>query len=373
METHHNAHFAKNREIRSHGEIRVGITHGDMNGIGYEVILKTLAEDGMLHHFIPILYGTSKITSYHRKTIDIPDLPFNHIRRAAQVQKHKFNIVNITDKEVKVNLGQSTPEAGEMAVLALQQACRDLEEGLIDVLVTAPINKHNIQSEQFAFPGHTEYLAHRFNACCPLMLMVAGDLRLGTITGHLPLRKVADSISEELIINKIKTIEQSLIQDFGLTKPRIAILSLNPHAGDKGILGDEDEKIVLPAIQKAFEEGYLAFGPYPADGFFGSGEFRKFDAILSMYHDQGLIPFKLMAEGRGVNFTAGLPIIRTSPAHGTAYEIAGKDQASHLSMREAIFLAIDIYHKRLQYAEMTANPLIKSKEGESTTQIENHA
>jgi 4-hydroxythreonine-4-phosphate dehydrogenase len=363
-------YLLKQREIIAEGEIRVGITHGDINGIGYEVIMKTMVEEGILNHFVPIIYGTSKIASYHRKTLTIPDLPFNHIRRATQAQKHKFNIVNITDKEVKVNLGQSTQEAGELAALALQQACRDLEEGLIDVLVTAPINKHNIQSESFQFPGHTEYLAHRFNACCPLMLMVAGNLRIGTITGHLPLRKVADAINEELIINKIKVTEQSLIQDFGITKPRIAVLSLNPHAGDQGLLGDEDEKIVAPAIQKAFEDGYLVFGPYPADGFFGSGEFRQFDAILSTYHDQGLTPFKLLAEGRGVNFTAGLPIVRTSPAHGTAYEIAGKDQTSSLSMREAIFLAIAIYHNRLQYAEMTANPLRKSKEGEAATQEE---
>lgn len=362
--------YSKPREIVAEGEIRVGITHGDINGIGYEVIMKTLAEEGIFNHFVPILYGTSKITSYHRKTLNIPDLPFNHIRKASQAQKHKLNIVNITDKEVKVNLGLSTAEAGELAALALQMACRDLEEGLIDVLVTAPINKHNIQSEHFQFPGHTEYLAHRFGACCPLMLMVADNLRIGTITGHMPLRKVADTITEDLIINKIKVTEQSLIQDFSITKPRIAVLSLNPHAGDQGILGDEDEKIVAPALKKAFEEGYLAFGPYPADGFFGSGEFRKFDAILAMYHDQGLTPFKLLAEGRGVNFTAGLPIVRTSPAHGTAYEIAGKDQASSLSMREAIFLAIDIYVNRLQYAEMTANPLRRSKEGETATPTE---
>jgi len=370
MDMNQRPYSLKQREIKAEGEIRVGITHGDINGIGYEVIMKTMVEEGIFNHFIPIIYGTSKIASYHRKTLNIPDLPFNHIRRASQAQKHKFNIVNITDKEVKVNLGQSTQEAGELAFMALQQACKDLEEGLIDVLVTAPINKHNIQSENFQFPGHTEYLARVFNACCPLMLMVADNLRIGTITGHLPLRKVAETISEDLIINKIKVTEQSLIQDFRIAKPRIAVLSLNPHAGDQGLLGDEDEKIVAPAIQKAFEEGYLVFGPYPADGFFGSGEFQKFDAILAMYHDQGLTPFKLLAEGRGVNFTAGLPVVRTSPAHGTAYEIAGKDQASSLSMREAIFLGIDIYFNRLQYSEMTANPLQNNKEGDTAEQIE---
>lgn len=349
--------FFQSEPVDTLPEIRVGITHGDINSISYEVILKTLAEPGILDLFIPVLYGSSKIASYHRKSISIQDLPFNHIRKANQAQKNKLNIVNLTDKEVRVSLGESSPEAGELAALALQQATADLEAGLIDVLVTGPINKQNIQSEQFRFPGHTEYLAQRFRVSSSLMLMVAGNLRIGVVTGHIPLSQVPAKITKETLMRKIRLMEQSLQEDFGIHKPKIAVLSLNPHASDQGLLGSEENEIIIPVVKAAFDEGMMVFGPYATDGFFGSGNYRDFDGILAMYHDQGLPIFKILAEGEGVNYTAGLPIVRTSPAHGTAYELAGMDKASHVSMRQAIYLALDIFKKKKEYAEMIKNPL----------------
>ena len=256
-----------------------------------------------------------------------------------------------------MELGKSTPMAGKGAVIPLEEAVKDLLENKIDVLVTAPVNKFNIQSEKFNFPGHTEYLRHRFEVDDVLMLMVAEDLRVGMVTGHMPLRKVPDSLSKENIIRKIKIMNSSLIIDFAIRKPRIAVLSLNPHSGDTGLLGNEENDIIIPAIKQASEENILVFGPYPSDGFFGSGSYHSFDGILAMYHDQGLAPFKALALGEGVNFTAGLPVIRTSPSHGTAYELAGKGQASEASFRRAIFLACDIYRNREIYREITSNPL----------------
>jgi len=353
----HNSDNPFSAHKKNQSLVRVGITHGDLNSISYEVILKTLAEPGILELFTPVLYGSSKIASYHRKAITIEDLPFNHIRKAGQAQEGKLNIVNLTDREVRVTMGQSTPEAGELAALALRQATDDLEEGVIDVLVTGPINKHNIQSETFQFPGHTEYLSTRFKAKSSLMFMVAGSLRVGVVTGHLPLREVPANVTRESILRKIRLMESSLKTDFGITKPRIAVLSLNPHAGDEGLLGSEENEVIAPVINQAFDEGIHVFGPYATDGFFGSGNYRAFDGILAMYHDQGLPIFKLLADGQGVNFTAGLPFVRTSPAHGTAYELAGKDQAGHESMRAAIYLAIDIFNKRKDFAEMSRNPL----------------
>ena len=347
----------ENSDLQEPEMIRIGFTQGDINGIGYEIIMKALSEIGTPYSFIPILYGSSKIASYHRKTLSIPDLPFNHVRKASQALPHKVNIVNITDKEIRVNLGQSTPEAGEMAYLSLHQACRDLEDGLLNVLVTAPINKCNIQSQEFHFPGHTEFLANRFRAANPIMTMVYNNLRIGFVTNHVPVRQIADNITTDLVYNKIKALNLSLFQDFGISHPKIAVLSLNPHAGDRGLLGSEENEIISPAIHQAFEEGILALGPFPADGFFGMDHYRKFEGILAMYHDQALPVFKILAQDYGVNFTAGLPFVRTSPAHGTAYDIAGKDKASHHSMREAIYLAIDVFKNRLEYARITANPL----------------
>jgi 4-hydroxythreonine-4-phosphate dehydrogenase len=254
-------------------------------------------------------------------------------------------------------LGKSTREAGESAFNALDAACRDLEEGLIDVLVTAPINKDNIQSEHFNFPGHTEYLAERFKTDNYAMLMVSETMKMGVVTTHLPLSEVPGNITKEAVLSKLRIIDKALQQDFSINRPRIAVFGLNPHAGDNGLLGKEEHDIILPAIIEAKKEGIIALGPYPADGFFGSQDYRKFDAILAMYHDQGLIPFKLASFEQGVNYTAGLPIIRTSPAHGTAYSLAGEDKASPVSFRQAMFLAVDIYKSRQTYAEISKNPL----------------
>ena len=337
--------------------LRIGITHGDVNGISYEIILKALADVRMMELFTPVVYGSSKVASYHRKSLDTGDLHFNIVRSAEQAQDGRANMINIYPDEIKVDIGQSTEVAGQMAFLALEQATADLKEGRIDALVTAPINKQNIQSKDFDFPGHTEYLANRFNVSDSLMLMVNQSIRIGVITGHIPLREVPLSVSREKIVQKLRILHSSLSRDFGIRKPRIALLGLNPHAGDKGIIGIEEEEILVPVIQQAFDDGMLVFGPYPADGFFGSASFRKFDGVLAMYHDQGLIPFKTLSFKGGVNFTAGLPVVRTSPAHGTAYDIAGKNMASPDAMRESIYLAIEVVRNRRMYDEIAANPL----------------
>ncbi|MFW5708109.1 MAG: 4-hydroxythreonine-4-phosphate dehydrogenase PdxA [Bacteroidota bacterium] len=337
--------------------LRIGITHGDVNSISYEVILKSLVDSRIFEFFTPVLYGSSKVASYHRKALNLGEMAFNVIRSASQAAENKINLVNVITQEIKVELGQSTDVAGKAAFFALEAATLDLAQGHIDALVTGPINKQNIQSKDFNFPGHTEYLAGKFNTRDVLMLMVSDTMRIGVITGHVPLREVPDMITEELILKKVRILHNSLIRDFGIRKPRIAILGLNPHAGDKGILGIEEETIIIPAIQKAFDDGMLVFGPYPADGFFGSSYLKEFDGVLAMFHDQGLIPFKSMAFQSGVNFTAGLPKIRTSPAHGTAYEIAGKNIASADSFREAIYMAIDVHRNRCLYDEINSNPL----------------
>ncbi len=342
---------------KKHGSTRIGITHGDVNGVGYEVIVKTLADVRVMDFFTPVVYGSSKVASYHRKTLSASDLTFNIIKNADQAKPNKPNLINIYNQEIKIDLGESTEIAGHVAYLALEEATKDLKNGHIEALVTAPINKQNIQSKDFNFPGHTEYLAQKFGASEPLMLMVSNNVRVGVITGHVALRDVPNIITEDLILNKIRVLNQSLIQDFGIQRPKIAVLALNPHAGDKGIIGAEEEKVIIPAIKKSFDEGILAFGPYPADGFFGSSTFKEFEGILAMYHDQGLIPFKALAFKSGVNFTAGLPVVRTSPAHGTAYEIAGKNMASPDAFRDAVYLAIDIVKNRKNYKEINSNPL----------------
>jgi 4-hydroxythreonine-4-phosphate dehydrogenase len=338
-------------------QIIVGITHGDINGIGYEVIIKTLMDNRILEKCTPVVYGSPKVAAYHRKALNITNFSFNNIREATDANHKRANIINCLDDNIRVELGKSTPMAGKGAVIPLEEAVKDLLENKIEVLVTAPVNKFNIQSEKFNFPGHTEYLKHRFEVDDVLMLMVAEGLRVGMVTGHMPLREVPDSLSKESIISKIKIMNSSLIVDFAIRKPRIAVLSLNPHSGDTGLLGNEEKDIIIPAIEQASEENILAFGPYPSDGFFGSGAYHSFDGILAMYHDQGLTPFKALAFDEGVNFTAGLPVIRTSPSHGTAYELAGKDKASEASFRKAIFLACDIYRNREIYREITSNPL----------------
>ncbi|MCX6268928.1 MAG: 4-hydroxythreonine-4-phosphate dehydrogenase PdxA [Bacteroidetes bacterium] len=337
--------------------VRIGITHGDMNGISYEIIIKTLQDQRLMELYTMVVYGSSKVASYHRKALNINDFNFNVVKKADQAHPRRPNIVNIHDEEIKIDLGKSTSVAGELALLSLDAACDDLLKNNIDVVVTGPINKKNIQSSGFAFPGHTEYFAQKFTTENYLMLMINNVLRIGMVTGHVPLSKVKDTLTSELILQKIKVLNQSLMRDFGIVKPRIAVLALNPHASDDGLIGNEEQTIIQPAIEKAYAQNILAFGPYPADGFFGAASFKNFDGILAMYHDQGMIPFKLMSFDEGVNFTAGLPVIRTSPAHGTAYDLAGKNIASPEAFRNALYLAGDIFQHRVEYDELHANQL----------------
>jgi 4-hydroxythreonine-4-phosphate dehydrogenase len=337
--------------------VRIGFTHGDINGIGYEIIIKTLTDPRIFEMVTPIVFGNSKVASYHKKTLDVKDFNFNLIKRVDLANPKRPNIINIDEREVKIDLGISTKIAGEMAYLSLKAAMEAIDKFDIDAIVTAPINKNNIQSNYFQFNGHTEFFASHYGVKDYLMLMVSGNLRIGVITGHIPISNVSNAINEQLILRKIRILESSLKRDFAIQRPKIAILGLNPHASDNGLIGTEEEKIIIPAIQQAFEEGILAYGPYPADGFFGSSNYRKFDGILAMYHDQGMIPFKSIAFESGVNYTAGLPIVRTSPAHGTAYDIAGKDKADSTSMQAAVYLACDIFKNRKQFDELLANPL----------------
>ncbi len=350
------------RTPENENRIVVGISHGDINSISYEVIIKTCLDLRILELFTPVVYGLSKVASYHRKLLNIADFSFNIIHRADQVNPKRPNLLNLNDKEIKIDLGESTEVAGEMALLSIDAAIEDLKKGVIDVLVTAPVNKNNVQSvSKEHFTGHTEYLASKFGSSDYLMLMVSEPLRIGLVTGHIPLGEVTQTITTELILKKLRIMEASLQKDFAIRKPRIAVLGLNPHAGDNGLLGNQEQEIIIPAIEKAGNQGMLVFGPYPADGFFASHHYNEFDGILAMYHDQGLIPFKTLAFENGVNFTAGLPYVRTSPDHGTAYDIAGKDVASPDSMRAAIYLACDIFNNRLMWSEITKNPLATGK------------
>lgn len=341
--------------------IKVGITQGDINGIGYEVILKTFSDIRMAELCTPIIYGSAKIAAYHRKAMELQSINFNQIGKASDAAQNKVNIITCVSDDIKIELGESSPAAGEAAFASLERAVADLKEGVIDVLVTAPINKHNIQRENFHFPGHTEYLEERFGGegDKSLMILAKDSLRIALVTGHIALADVPQNLTKEKIIDAAERFNRSLLRDFRCDKPRIAILSLNPHAGENGLLGSEENDIIIPAIKALDEKGILCFGPYAADGFFGAGNFTHFDGILAMYHDQGLVPFKTIAMEDGVNFTAGLSIIRTSPAHGTAYAIAGKNQASEESFRQAIYMAIDTYHNRINYDKAYANPLKK--------------
>lgn len=341
--------------------IKVGITQGDINGIGYEVILKTFADIRMAEMCIPVIYGSAKVASFHRKAMELQPVSFNQINNAKDAVINKVNIINCINEDTKIEIGQSTAIAGEAAYKSLEKAVADLKNGLIDVLVTAPINKHNIQREEFHFPGHTEYLEERFgkDGDKSLMILIKDSLRIALVTGHIPLADVPKSLTKEKIMDAAMRFEASLKRDFRIGRPRIAVLSLNPHAGENGLLGTEENDIITPAIKELQDRKVLCFGPYPADGFFGAGEFAKFDGILAMYHDQGLAPFKTLAMEDGVNFTAGLPIIRTSPAHGTAYGIAGKNEASEESFRQAVYMAIDTFGNRMEFDKAHANPLKK--------------
>jgi 4-hydroxythreonine-4-phosphate dehydrogenase len=338
-------------------KIILGISQGDINSISYEVIMKSLVDNRILDLCTPVVYGSPKVAAYHRKALDLENFTFNTIRIVEEALMKRANIINCIDDAARVELGKSTPYAGEASLKALEVAVKDLAEGKLDALVTGPVNKANIKSDLFNFNGHTEFFEARFKTNGVLMLMINELLRIGVVTSHVPLSKVNEYIMQDTILSKLRILNHSLLVDFTVRQPRIAVLGLNPHAGDQGLMGDEEQKEIIPAIDRAREEGILAFGPFPADGFFGAGSFTKFDAVLAMYHDQGLIPFKALSAEGGVNFTAGLPVVRTSPAHGTAYEIAGKNEASPDSFRKAIYLACDIVRNRKQYREVSANPL----------------
>ena len=343
--------------------IIVGISIGDLNGIGSEVVLKTFEDARMLELCTPVIFANVKILSFVKKTFESTSI-LHGIDRLDQLVVGKINVLNVWREGVDLNFGTNDETVGKYAIKSFVAATKALKEGLIDVLVTAPINKYNIQSEEFKFPGHTDYLDQELEGNA-LMLMVQDNLRVGLLTDHIPVNEVAKHLTEELIIQKIETVKKSLIQDFSINKPKIAVLGLNPHAGDGGVIGKEDEQVIKPAIKKIFDKGTLVFGPFPADGFFGSNQYEKYDAVIAAYHDQGLIPFKTLSFGKGVNYTAGLNKIRTSPDHGTAYEIAGKNKADFNSFKEAVYLALDVFNSRNQYKEISANPMkIREKQEE---------
>ena len=340
-------------------KVKVGITQGDINGIGYEVILKTFADPLMFELCTPVIYGSPKMAAYHRKALDLTT-NFSIVNSASEAADNRLNIVNCTNDEAKVEFSKPSVEAGKAAFEALEKAMEEYKEGLIDVIVTAPINKHTIQSQDFAFPGHTEYIEQKLgNGQKALMILLKNDFRVALVTGHVPISQISKVLTKELIQEKLEIFNRSLKEDFDISAPRIAVLSLNPHAGDDGLLGTEEQQIIIPALREMSDKGILCYGPYPADGFMGSGNYTAFDGILAMYHDQGLAPFKALAMDEGVNFTAGLPVVRTSPAHGTAYDIAGKGLASEDSFRQAIYVAIDVFRNRQRNKQLRARPLRK--------------
>lgn len=341
------------------GKICVGITHGDINGVGYETILKIFSEPTMLELCIPIIYGSPKVATYHRKAMELTT-NFVTITDAKEAVDGRLNLVDCIVDEVKIDFGKPTEESGKAALMALEKSMEDYKEGLFDVLVTAPINKSAIQSDKFRFPGHTEYIQERVGENQEaLMILMNDSMRVALVTTHLPIRDVATAVTKEAVMSKLRIFHEALRKDFSVSKPRVAVLSLNPHAGDDGLLGNEEKDVIQPAMQEVATEGIMCFGPYAADGFFGNKTYEYFDGVLAMYHDQGLAPFKSLAMENGVNFTAGLPIIRTSPDHGTAYDIAGQGKADEASMRQAIYTALDIYRNRQRYEEAHSNPLRK--------------
>ena len=344
--------------------IVVGISVGDLNGIGSEVVLKTFEDARMLELCTPVIFANVKMLSFIKKTFDLTAM-LHGIDSLDQIVTGKINVINVWKENVEINLGVSDANNGKYAVMSFTTAVKALKEDLIDALVTAPISKINIQSEDFKFPGHTDYLDQELEGNA-LMFMIQDNLKVGLLTDHIPVTDVASHLTEALLREKIETVRKSLVQDFSINKPKIAVLGLNPHAGDGGVIGKEDELILKPVIKKMFANGTMVFGPYPADGFFGSGQYEKFDAVIAAYHDQGLIPFKTLSFGKGVNYTAGLNKVRTSPDHGTAYDIAGKGIADYNSFKEAVYAAIDIYNSRVQYEQISKNPLkIKEKHLES--------
>ncbi|MFD2530064.1 MULTISPECIES: 4-hydroxythreonine-4-phosphate dehydrogenase PdxA [Polaribacter] len=337
-------------------KIIVGISIGDLNGIGIEVILKTFEDKRMLDFCTPVLFGAMKVVSYHKKALKL-EVPVHGINQINQINHSKINVLNVWKEDVSIKLGEETKVSGSYAAKSLEAAVEHLKNKSVDVLLTAPINKETIQSETFNFPGHTEYLEENLPGKS-LMILMTDVLRIGLITGHIPISKVAEAITPEVIKEKVSTMHASLKKDFGIAKPKIAVLGLNPHCGDKGVIGKEDDEIIKPTIEEIKESGKLVFGPYAADGFFGSETYKQFDGVLATYHDQGLAPFKALSFGNGVNFTAGLSEIRTSPDHGTGFDIAGKNLANPSSFKEALFSAIHIYKTRNDYKELTKNPLL---------------
>lgn len=344
-----------------HNLPRVAISVGDTNGIGMEVIMKTFSDNRMLELCTPIIFGSNKMASFHRKALDQKNFQFQSVKSLDDVIPGKINMLNIVDKELEVTFGELSSTAGKAAFDSLSAACKAIEDDKADVLVTAPINKDAIQSDEFSFPGHTEYLSERFGGDA-LMLMCSETLIVGTVTGHIPLEKVSSNLNYDDLKKKINSLHQTLIQDFRISKPRIAVLGLNPHAGENGLLGKEDKDLIKPAIDELYNGGKLIFGPYSADGFFGSGIYAKFDAVIAMYHDQGLIPFKTLSFNRGVNFSSGLKVVRTSPDHGTGFDMAGKNDANPQSFREAVYLACEVFANRNEYQELTANILQVKKQ-----------
>lgn len=342
--------------------LRVGISCGDLHGVGIEVVLKCFEDARMLADITPILYASSQTVSHHRKVLKLEEVQFHRVDDARDALPRKFNVVNVWQEDLSLELGTPSGSVAAYAIKSLEAAVQDLASGKVDVLVTAPIDKHAMQQAGFAYPGHTEYLQHMAGVEGGVLMLLMGEgLRVGTVTGHIPLKEVAQTITTDLIMTKARLLHQSLLRDVGIATPRIAILGLNPHAGDGGALGSEDKERIAPAVRRLNDEGIQAMGPYPADGFFGNGSYKHFDGVLAMYHDQGLAPFKALSFGHGVNFTSGLPVVRTSPDHGTGMDIAGKGIADEGSFRAAVWAAADIHRHREAYKLLTANPLQPQK------------
>jgi 4-hydroxythreonine-4-phosphate dehydrogenase len=327
---------------------RIGISIGDLNGVGPEVIMKALADHRLYNLLTPVVYGSARVLSFYKKQLNIEEFNYTQVRNRGQYQPKTINVVNCWEDNIEITPGKATRESGKASFIALKQACEDLRDGQLDALVTAPIDKHSIHSDEFPFKGHTEYLTQFFGAAESLMFMVSDALKVGLVTDHIPVRDVSSAITREKIEVKVRIMEHSLRADFGIPKPRIAVLGLNPHAGDSGLIGQEDEQIIKPVINDFRNKGKLVYGPFPADGFFATGAYRKYDGILAMYHDQGLVAFKTIAFESGVNYTAGLPVVRTSPDHGTGYQLAGKNVASESSLREALYRAAEIFKVRAE-------------------------
>lgn len=337
----------------------IGFSCGDLNGIGTELIIKTLSDTRILDFCVPVVFASNKSINFYKKTLNDVNLPYQAVKELSRLNHKQVNVVSCWEEDIQINPGQLSDTGGKYALISLQQSVEALKEGYIDGLVTAPIHKKNIQSEEFNYSGHTPYLKAAFNVDEVVMLMTAENMRVAVLTEHVPVKEIAGYVTRENILKKLTILHSSLQKDFGIDKPKIAVLGLNPHAGDEGLIGNEEETIIKPAVKEARQRNMLVFGPFSADAFFARGQYEQFDAVLAMYHDQGLIPFKSLAIGEGVNYTAGLPVVRTSPDHGTAFDIAGKGKADYASFQQAIFTAVDVIRFRATYAESHANPLKK--------------